>query len=763
MASGSDSPAATISSDSPSEPQAKGSASSRPESVENVKRTVRVLLPLPLADAYDYSVPEGLDVAPGHFVIVPLGKRLTYGVVWGDGSGEVAAAKLRDIEEVLPALPMADALRRFVDWVSAYTLAPPGAVLRMAMSVPSALEPPKTETVYRPAPANDGEGGDDAALKLTNARRRVLEQLKEGPAMPAAELAHLAGVGTSVIKTMASIGLLESVERTMKRSFAQPDGKLQGPELSPEQAVAAQGLVDSVLAHAFSATLLDGVPGSGKTEVYFEAIAAALASGRQVLVLLPEIALTAQWLKRFEDRFGALPASWHSGLTSLERRETWRAIAEGRVGVVVGARSALFLPFATLGLIVVDEEHDGSFKQDEGVAYNARDMAVVRARLVSAPVVLASATPSLESVVNVSTGRYGSLHLPDRHGGRQLATLSAVDLRRQAPARGRWLSPPVVEAMKRTLEAGEQSLLFLNRRGYAPLTLCRACGHGIECPQCSAWLVEHRFRRTLICHHCGYTEPPAHACKYCGTVDQFVACGPGVERLAEEALELFPEARLELFTSDSLMSRDEATAAVERMIAGEIDILIGTQMAAKGHHFPNLTLVAVIDADLGLNGGDLRAAERTFQLLYQVAGRAGREDRPGQALVQTHAPEHAVMQALVSGDRDRFVAAELADRRAAGMPPFGRLASLIISGPDLAAVDNVCGALARRAPVQDGVTVLGPSTAPLALIRGRHRKRFLLKTSRDIAVQPLIRGWLERIGLPGSVRLQVDVDPYSFM
>jgi primosomal protein N' (replication factor Y) len=497
--------------------------------------------------------------------------------------------------------------------------------------------------------------------------------------------------------------------------------------------------------------------------VYFEAIAAALASGRQVLVLLPEIALTAQWLKRFEDRFGAPPAAWHSGLTSLERRETWRAIAEGRVGVVVGARSALFLPFSTLGLIVVDEEHDGSFKQDEGVTYNARDMAVVRARLVSAPIVLASATPSLESVVNVASGRYGALHLPARHGSQELAKLSAVDLRRQPPARGRWLSPPVVEAMKKTLAAGEQTLLFLNRRGYAPLTLCRACGHGIECPQCSAWLVEHRFRRTLICHHCGYTEPPAHACKYCGAVDQFVACGPGVERLAEEALELFPEARLELFTSDSLMNRDEASAAIDRMVAGEIDILIGTQMAAKGHHFPNLTLVAVVDADLGLNGGDLRAAERTFQLLYQVAGRAGREDRPGQALVQTHVPEHPVMQALVSGDRDRFVAAELDDRRAAGMPPYGRLASLIISGPDPAAVDNVCGALARRAPHQDGVSVLGPSTAPLALLRGRHRRRFLLKATRDIAVQPLLRTWLERIGLPGSVRLQIDVDPYSFL
>ncbi|UYN97792.1 MAG: primosomal protein N' [Enhydrobacter sp.] len=719
---------------------------------------MRVLLPLPLADAYDYSVPEGIAVAPGDFVVVPLGKRETVGVVWGQGSGEVPRAKLRDIADLLPAPAMAEPLRRFIDWVAAYTLTPPGAVLRMAMSAPAALEAPRTELVYRAA-----AGAGDDALTITAARSRVLAALRDGPAMPAAELAHVAGVGSSVIKTMATVGLLDAVERTVRRSFPLPDGERDGHALSPEQSVAAAALVGKVSARAFSATLLDGVPGSGKTEVYFEAIAAAVKAGRQVLVLLPEIALTAQWLKRFEDRFGCAPASWHSGLTGLERRETWRAIAEGRVPVVVGARSALFLPFAELGLIVVDEEHDGSFKQEDGVTYNARDMAVVRARLVAAPIVLASATPSLESIVNVASGRYGALHLPDRHGGRRLAALSAIDLRRHQPARGHWLSPPVVEVMRQTLAAKEQVLLFLNRRGYAPITLCRGCGHGIECPQCSAWLVEHRFRRTLVCHHCGYSEPPAHACKHCGAVDQFVACGPGVERLAEEALQLFPEARIELFTSDTLASRNAATEAIERMERGEIDILIGTQMAAKGHHFPSLTLVVVVDADLGLNGGDLRAAERTFQLLYQVAGRAGREERPGRALVQTHQPEHAVMQALVSGDRDRFVATELADRQAAGMPPYGRLASLIVSGPEAAAVDNVCRAIARRAPHESGVTVLGPSTAPLALLRGRHRRRFLLKTTRDIAVQPVLRRWLSEVALPGSVRLQVDVDPYSFM
>lgn len=717
-----------------------------------------MLLPLPLVEAYDYGVPAGMVAEPGRFAIVPLGKRQVLGVVWGPGSGEVPPEKIRNILEILPALPMAGTTRKFVDWVAAYTLSSPGAVLRMAMSVPSALEPPRTETVYL-AP----EGGRDPLIKLTPARKRVLDQLEGGPALAMAELCRLVGVGSSVIKAMAKAGLLETAERVPRRAFAQPDGGRPGPALSEDQAVAARALVERVRARSYSATLLDGVPGAGKTEVYFEAVAAALAEKRQVLVLLPEIALTAQWLKRFEDRFGALPSAWHSGLTSLERRETWRAIAAGRVSVVVGARSALFLPFADLGLIVVDEEHDSSFKQDDGVLYNARDMAVVRARLSAAPIVLASATPSLETVTNAAAGRYGSLHLPARHGAHGLAGTTAIDLRRHPPARGHWLSPPVIEAMRSTLSRGEQVLLFLNRRGYAPLTLCRACGQGLECPQCSAWLVEHRFRRTLICHHCGYAEPPAKLCRHCGAVDQFVACGPGVERLAEEALGLFPEARLELFTSDTLLSRDQAASAIERMTNGEIDILIGTQMAAKGHHFPNLTLVAVVDADLGLNGGDLRAAERTFQLLYQVAGRAGRQDRPGTALVQTYIPENPVMQAVVSGDRDRFVAAELADRAAAGMPPYGRLAALIISGVDPGQLDDFCAGLARRAPHAAGVSILGPATAPLALLRGRHRRRFLLKAPRDTALQPVLMSWLAGVRLSGSLRLQIDIDPYSFL
>jgi primosomal protein N' (replication factor Y) len=517
-----------------------------------------------------------------------------------------------------------------------------------------------------------------------------------------------------------------------------------------------------MVGNGFGVALLEGVTGSGKTEVYFEAVAEALARGRQALVLLPEIALSAQWLDRFAARFGVAPVAWHSDLTPARRRDVWRDVAQGRARVVVGARSALFLPFPDLGLIVVDEEHDASYKQEDGVAYHARDMAVVRAQLGKFPAVLASATPSLETLANVQAGRYRLLHLPARHGGAPLPEVGVIDLRRTPPARRSWLAPPLIEAVRQTLEAGEQALLFLNRRGYAPLTLCRACGHRLQCPNCTAWLVEHRQQGRLQCHHCGLVSILPHKCPSCGAEDQMVPCGPGVERVAEEATQRFPEARIALMASDTLTGPDAAARLVAQMARHEIDLLVGTQVVAKGHHFPMLTLVGVIDADLGLGGGDLRAGERTFQLLTQVAGRAGRAAHPGRVLLQTFQPEHPVIGALASGDAQRFYTTEANERRAAGMPPFGRLAALIVSGPDAARVDTTAAQLARQAPRGEGIEVLGPAPAPLAFLRGRHRRRLLLKTERRINLQDLLRPWLAAVKVPNAVRVQVDVDPYSF-
>lgn len=726
--------------------------------LETEAARVAVLLPLPLREAYDYRVPDGMALAPGDYVEVPLGPRRVIGVVWGPGAGVVDGGRLKPVVRRFDVPPMPDVQRRFIDWVAAYTMTPPGQVLRMAVSVPAALEPPRATLAYHASGAEPPPG-----FKTTDARRRVLALLDDGgPPRSAADLAEEAGCGVTVVRGLVEAGLLVPQLLPPPR-IAAPDPTRPGPTLSPEQEAAAQDLRMRVQAGAYATVLLDGVTGSGKTEVYYEAISACLAAGRQALILLPEISLSAQGLERFARRFGARPAEWHSDLTGSQRRATWRAVADGSAKVVVGARSALFLPYADLGLIVVDEEHDQAYKQEDGSIYHARDMAVTRAHLGQIPVVLVSATPALETQVNADSGRYTRIHLPGRHGGAVLPGVTLIDLRRDRPPARHWLAPSLRDALTATIAEGEQAMLFLNRRGYAPLTLCRACGHRLRCPNCTAWLVEHRLARKLQCHHCGLSQPVPEACPECGEVGSLAACGPGVERVAEEVAELFPDARAAIMASDTLTGPHAIQEMVRRIADHELDIIIGTQVMAKGHHFPMLTLVGVVDSDLGLAGGDLRAGERTFQLLHQVAGRAGRGDRPGTVFLQTYMPEHPVMQALKAHDRDGFYALEAEMRQDAAMPPFGRLAALIVSGEDEGLVDRVALALGRAAPRSETVAVLGPAPAPLSLLRGRHRRRLLMKAPRGVAVQPLIAQWLERVEVPAAVRVQVDVDPQSFL
>ncbi len=734
-----------------------------------------VLLPYPFAGAFDYARPNGMALEPGDVVLVPLNRRAEIGVVWdapgtpdglpadlaGPRPPPVADGRLKPVDALLDVPRLPASLRRFVDWVAGYTLTPPGLVLAMALRINALQGQP-------PAAGWVRSGSNTATARITPQRARVLQVLaaEMGDDVPrgTAELARLAGVGAGVVRGMAEAGLLRLQQTRVASAFADPDPDHVVPLLSPDQEAAAALLRGLVQARRFQAALLDGVTGSGKTETYLEAIAACLAEGRQALVLLPEIALSAQWLQRFERRFGVLPAVWHSDLGSKRRRITWRAVAGGEARVVVGARSALFLPFPDLGLVVVDEEHETAFKQEDGVTYHARDMAVVRARLAQAPVLLVSATPSLETLANVEGGRYRRLSLAVRHAGASLPTVAALDLRDHPPERGRFLSPRLIEAAADAMRRGEQAMLFLNRRGYAPLTLCRACGHRIQCPNCTAWLVEHRARRQLACHHCGHTEPVPAQCPACQAPGSLVPIGPGVERITEEARETFPDARILVMASDTLPGPHAAAEAVRRIAEREVDLVVGTQIVAKGWHFPGLTLVGVVDADLGLGGGDLRAAERTVQLLHQVAGRAGRAEAPGQVLLQTYNPTHPVMQALVAGDFDAFMEREAAQRRPGWWPPFGRLAALIVSADTPEAADAAAAALGRAAPAGDGVQVLGPAPAPLAILRGRHRRRLLLRTRREIAVQPILRHWLDRVpALPRSVQVDVDIDPVSFL
>ena len=726
---------------------------------------VRVLVLQYGLGALDYAAPDGLGLALGDIVEVPLGPRAIVGVVWEAdrwAAREVPDAKLRPVTARFDVPPMTAPLRRLIEWTGAYYMAAPAGVLRMALSVPSALVASANITEYRLAAS--------MLDKLTAQRLLAVERLA-GRQGSVRELARHAGVSEGVIRGMAKAGLLAAVAVSPDTPPPVPDAGFAAPTLSYEQAVAAEDIARAVAGHDFAPFLLDGVTGSGKTEVYFEGIAAALQAGQgeagnatgQTLVLVPEIALTAPWLDRFTARFGCAPVAWHSDLRGSERRRAWRAVASGEARVVVGARSALFLPFADLRLIIVDEAHESSFKQDEGVQYHARDVAVMRAQLEQIPIVLATATPAIETQVQVARGRYVELKLPNRFGGARLPQVETIDLRTNPPLRGHWLSPPLVAALRETFVAGEQSLLFLNRRGYAPLTLCRTCGERIECPQCTAWLVEHRLTGRLQCHHCGYSLPVPELCPACSAADALVPCGPGVERVAEEVARILPDLRVALVTSDTIFSPARAAALVAAVDAREVDLLIGTQLVTKGYHFPDLTLVGVVDADLGLAGGDLRAGERTFQQIAQVSGRAGRGAKPGRVLLQTHQPEARIMQALVNYDAEGFYAAETDTRRDLGLPPFGRLAGVVVSGEDGASVAHVARTLGRTAPSHDGLAVLGPAPAPLAMLRGRHRQRLLVHARRSLDLQGIIATWLESVEVPASVRVTVDIDPYNFL
>ncbi|QFT62258.1 primosomal protein N' [Roseivivax sp. THAF30] len=718
---------------------------------------IAVLTTQPLDGPLDYLAPEG-GVMIGAYVEAPLGPRKVMGVVWGPGLGGFDASKLRRVSSVLDVPPMRDEMRVFLEKAGAYTLTPLPAMLRLATRAPALGQPPSKRKVYR-----RGTGRPD---RETEARARVMAALDEmgGLALTLSELSQMAGVTSSVVKGLVKQGVVSEEESPRDTPYPRLDPALPSKPLAEDQAEAAEVLRDAVASGRYGTTLLKGVTGSGKTEVYLEAVAACLAKGRQALVLLPEIALSAEFLTRVEARFGAKPAEWHSGVTQTERRRIWHMVGSGGAQLVVGARSALFLPFQDLGLVVVDEEHDSSYKQEEGALYNARDMAVLRASITDAQVVLASATPSLESWANAEAGKYRRLTLTSRFGTAALPEMKSLDMRGEDLPADRWISEPLAAAARRRIENGEQALLFLNRRGYAPVTICRACGHQIGCKHCDARMVEHRFLKRLVCHQCGETEPRPEVCPSCGVEGKLAAVGPGVERLAEEARARFPEARIAVLSSDMYTTARQLKAEIASIAEGGADIIVGTQLVAKGHNFPLLTLVGVIDADLGLQGSDLRAAERTFQLMRQVAGRAGRAEKPGVALLQTYQPDHPVIRAILSGDEEGFWRAEAREREAAGVPPYGRMAGIILSSEDVQKVFDLGNALARNAGAlrRIGADVYGPAPAPIARVRGRHRVRLLVKAPKGSALQAAVADWVGQFRLKGDLRLAVDIDPQSF-
>ncbi|MBN8521815.1 MAG: primosomal protein N' [Alphaproteobacteria bacterium] len=713
---------------------------------------ISVLTPYPVDKAYDYVLPPHMTAGVGSYVTVPLGAREVVGVVFGAGEGKTDPAKLKAVLAVHDLPPLSDQHRQFVDWVASYNMMPRGMALKLTLSVPDITKPEKLALGYRrSARPEDIEGIKPLYQKLWSLA-------SEDKPEKASELARRAGVGVGVLKTLVRQGYLEAASLPAQMPCVHPDPYRSGAVLSPDQKKAA----DILLSSSAKPILLDGVTGSGKTEVYFEAVAHCLKQGKQVLILLPEIALSNAFLDRFQSRFGCAPALWHSSVSASRRKTTWRGVARGECKVIVGARSALFLPYANLGLIIVDEEHDPAYKQEEGGFYHARDMAVVRGHLSKIPVILVSATPSLETMHNVWANKYTHVTLPDRYAGASLPDIKIIDLTKDKPERQRFISPMLKQALADTLSAGGQSLLFLNRRGYAPLTLCRTCGHRLECPRCSAWLIEHRSSSKLHCHHCGYHAPIPPTCPACGDKDSLVACGPGVERIFDEVTSYFPSARIDILSSDTATTHDDLKEKLSNIRDHRLDIIIGTQIIAKGHHFPKLTCVGVVDADLGLSGGELRATERTYQLLHQVAGRAGRAQEKGTVYLQTYQPGTGIMKALSAHDRDGFLSLEAKARETSHMPPYSRLAGLILSGRTEAIVRSAAQALARSAPHASGLRVLGPAEAPMFRLRGQYRFRLLVQADKNIDLQKMLKHWLSGHKLPGAVRLQVDIDPQSF-
>ena len=718
-----------------------------------MNQTAQILFPVNVPTAFDYAVPEDLPISRGDFVFAPIGKQMKLGVVWSFGEAE-AGRELKSIVDRKAARGLPPEMLDFVDWTARYNGASLGNVLRMVIRNYKALDPSAIVTLYSPS--------GELPKNLTASRRAVLENGGPWPAR-ASEVAARAGVSAGVVKGLVKAGGLTAENGPVDPPFAQPNPEHPGRELTGRQSEAAADLVAQVKAGAFNVSLLDGVTGSGKTEVYFEAVAQALRQGQQCLILVPEIALTQAGIRRFAERFGAEPASWHSQMGEAARRRVWREVAQGRCKLVVGARSALYLPFPELGLIVVDEEHDTSYKQEEGVIYNARDMAVVRGHVSGHSVILASATPSLESLHNARTGKFAHIVLPERPGAAVLPDIALVDLKEHVPEKGHFLSQPLLDAVAEVTERGEQALLYLNRRGYAPLIICRQCGEKLKSPDTDSWLVQHKRTGRAKCHLTGFSMPMPKRCPECQTEDSLTSVGPGVERVAEEAQAAFPGARVEVLSSDTAGNPAELAERMRRMEQGEIDILVGTQMVVKGHNFPRLTFVGVVDGDLGLAGGDPRAGERTYQTLVQVAGRAGRADKPGHALIQTHQPEHEALVALAAGDREMFIGVELAMREMLGLPPYGKLAAVIFWGPETAKVDALAKKFLYVAPRAEGIDILGPSEAPIGRLRGLYRRRLFIQAEAGVNLSKYMQTWRKKLRPPSKYKIQIDIDPQSFM
>ena len=744
--------------------------------MKNIKSNeVAVLVSGPFNEPFDYSIEsEKNSVCIGQVVLVPFGKRKEVGIIVGEGTRTIPQEKLRRINEIYDLNPIPQSSIELINFLANWYCAYKGLVLKMVLSPVEAIISPEYKKVYKSKFKDSEEIKAISTYKITSKRKLVFDfLLKSKQAVFQDDLIEQTGISRSILRDMTKKNLI--IEEIVKKQtnsnlkiFNYYKTKFENIKLlNSEQKKAVDKINVSIKKQKPDCFLLDGVPGSGKTETYFQTVKTCIDEGKQILILLPEISLTPDWEKRFYQNFSFEPLVWHSGITNTKKRQIWLSALNGSACVVVGARSALMLPILNLGLIIVDEEHEPAFKQEEGVRYNARDMAIYKAMKSSAPIVLASATPSLETYHNAKIGKYIHLTLPKRATGAALPDIKLIDLKVNTPERSKWISSVLINEIKSKLDNREQSLLFLNRRGYAPLTICSSCGNKIKCVNCETWLVEHRSQNILICHHCGYTKRISNICDMCGTEGQIKACGPGVERIEEEINQLFPEAKLTVLSSDTMKSQKILINTLEKIKNNKFDIIIGTQMIAKGHDFPNLKLVGIIDSDVGLSGGDLRASERSFQLLQQVSGRSGRhsinEKDKGIVFLQTYDNENPIIRAIAKNNRDDFFEKELLSRKNANMPPYGRLAAIILSSKYERKLDGFASELLRAAPLFKNIKIFGPAPAPLYFLRGKYRRRFLIKSDKTVNIQDVLLSWTNKIKTPYNIKLTIDIDPFSFM
>jgi len=719
----------------------------------NKLKFLSVLLPINIDRPFTYSSEEKLDI--GTIVKVSFGKRELYGVVWEADKIEKKPdnIKIKSIIEVVGEgkdyiLPKD--MVYFIKWISDYYLMPLGLVLKASLKQQFFQKKSRASYVLKINPKHQA--------KITEKQKIVLEEFKQNKIIDKRSLITKTGISNSIISRMIKNEILIEEEAHENITKINLDTKI---ELNSDQLKASRALVKSTKNN--EVVLLDGITGSGKTEVYLSAVNEILHQGDQVLILLPEITLTHDFVHNLKKRYKYQIAEWNSSLTENQRRNIWFGVLNKEIKLIIGARSSLFLPFKKLGLIIVDEEHDQSYKQEDGIIYNARDMAILKSKQLNIACILSTATPSVESYDNVLQNKFQRTSLKNRFHGTQLPSIKFIDMRKADKIKESFLPVEIVEDIKANYERGEQSLLFLNRRGYSPLSICSKCGVRVDCPNCDTWLVLHKNNSQYICHKCGHTEDTNKECKSCHSQNTIVPSGRGIERVDEEIARIFPEIKRMIFSSDYLNNPTDILSALEKIKNNEIGLIIGTQLVSKGYNFPNLTYVGVLDGDFGLELSDIRSAERTYQILNQVAGRAGRMKEDSVVKILTHMPEHPIIQSITNNQKEDFYNTELAIRKSAGMPPFSRLASIIISSSDKVLLLDYVRRLDKLKNTPKNIDVFGPIEAPLSKLRKKYRMRFLIRSPKNSHIQFYIERWLKTLKINPKIRVVVDVDPYNFL